>query len=48
MLASLVDKAAFVDAINDAWALVALVALGAVLVLPLARRTPRPAAVVLH
>jgi DHA2 family multidrug resistance protein len=48
MLASLVDKVAFVDAINDAWALIALAALGALLVLPLARRTPRPETAVLH
>ena len=48
MLASLVDKVAFVDAINDAWALVAFAALAALLVLPLARRAPRPEATVLH
>ncbi|MGB8757539.1 MAG: MFS transporter, partial [Pseudolabrys sp.] len=48
MLASLVDKVAFVEAINDAWALVAFAALAALLVLPLARRAPRPEATVLH
>ena len=48
MLASLVDKVAFVDAINDAWALVAFAALAALLVLPLARRAPRPETAVLH
>ena len=48
ILVSLVEKVAFVDAINDAWALVAFAALAALLVLPLARRTPRPETAVLH
>jgi DHA2 family multidrug resistance protein len=41
MLAPLVDKVAFVDAINDAWALVALISLAGLAVLPLAKRTPK-------
>jgi len=48
MLAPLVDKVAFVEAINDAWALIAVAALAALLVLPLARRTPKPETAVLH
>jgi DHA2 family multidrug resistance protein len=48
MLAPLVDKVAFVEAINDAWALIAFAALAALLVLPLARRTPKPETAVLH
>ena len=47
MLASLIDKAAFVEAINDAWALVALTTLAALVVVPLARSTPRPDTVAL-
>lgn len=42
MLAPLVDKVAFVDAVNDAWALVALTTLAALVVIPWARSTPRP------
>jgi DHA2 family multidrug resistance protein len=42
MVARLIDKVAFVDAINDAWALVALATLAALVVLPLARGVPRP------
>jgi DHA2 family multidrug resistance protein len=40
-LASLVEKVAFVQAINDAWALVAWIALGSVLVLAWAKKAPR-------
>ena len=40
MLAPLVDKVAFVEAINDAWTLVALT-LAALVVIPWARGTPR-------
>jgi MFS transporter, DHA2 family, multidrug resistance protein len=40
-LAPLIDKAAFVDAINDAWALVSLVTLAVLVVVPLAKRTFR-------
>jgi DHA2 family multidrug resistance protein len=42
MLASLIDKVAFVDAINDAWLLVAGATLAALVFLPWARGTPRP------
>jgi DHA2 family multidrug resistance protein len=42
MLAPLVDKVAFVDAINEAWALIAFAAFAALIVLPLATRTPGP------
>lgn len=38
MLSPLVKKIAFVEAINDAWALVALITCAALLVVPLARR----------
>jgi MFS transporter, DHA2 family, multidrug resistance protein len=48
MLAPLVDKVAFVEAINDAWALIAFAALAALAVLPLAKRTPTSEPVVLH
>jgi MFS transporter, DHA2 family, multidrug resistance protein len=41
MVASLIGKVAYADAINDAWALVALTALGALVVVPFARATPR-------
>ena len=41
MLAPLVDKVAFVEAINDAWTLVALTTLAALVVIPWARGTPR-------
>src|SRR5262245_13054261 len=44
LLASLVDRVAFVDAINDAWALVAVMTFVALFFLPLARRVPTPAA----
>jgi DHA2 family multidrug resistance protein len=37
MLAPLIDKAAFVEAINDAWALVALITLAVMVAVPLAR-----------
>jgi DHA2 family multidrug resistance protein len=47
-LASLVDRVAFVDAINDAWALVAMLTLAALVFLPLARRVPTAAAAPLH
>jgi DHA2 family multidrug resistance protein len=36
-LAPLVEKVAFVQAVNDAWALVALITLAALVVLPVAR-----------
>jgi hypothetical protein len=39
---SLVNKQALVEAINDAWALVAVTTLLALVVVPLARRTPKP------
>jgi MFS transporter, DHA2 family, multidrug resistance protein len=39
-LAPLIDKVAFVQAINDAWALVALTTLVALIVVPWARKTP--------
>jgi MFS transporter, DHA2 family, multidrug resistance protein len=41
MLAPLVDKVAFTEAINDAWAFVALTTVIALIVVPLARRTAR-------
>jgi DHA2 family multidrug resistance protein len=41
MLAPLVDKVAFTQAINDAWAFVALTTLAVLIVVPLARRTVR-------
>jgi len=41
MLAPIIDKVAFVEAINDAWALVALTTLAALVVIPLVRATPR-------
>jgi MFS transporter, DHA2 family, multidrug resistance protein len=47
-LAPIVDKLAFVDAINDAWALVALTTLMALVVIPWARGTPRPGTSALH
>jgi hypothetical protein len=37
MLAPLIDKVAFVEAINDAWALIALLTLAALAAVPLAR-----------
>jgi len=48
LLASLVDRVAFVDAINDAWALVAVLTFAALVFLPLARRVPTPAAAALR
>lgn len=42
MLAPLIEKVGFVDAINDAWALVALTTIAALIVVPWARGTPRP------
>ncbi len=47
-VAPLVHKVAFVEAINDAWALIAITTLAALIVVPLARRTPRPEGGVLH
>ncbi len=41
MLATLVQKVAFVDAINDAWALVALATLAALVVVPLVKDAPK-------
>jgi hypothetical protein len=37
MLAPLIDKVAFVEAINDAWAVMALLTLAVMLAVPLAR-----------
>ena len=48
LLASLVDRVAFVDAINDAWALVAVMTFVALFFLPLARRVPTPSGAALH
>jgi hypothetical protein len=39
---------AFVDAINDAWALVAVLTFAALIFLPFARRVPTPAAATLQ
>jgi hypothetical protein len=47
-LASLIDRVAFVDAINDAWALVTVMTFAALVFLPLAWRAPAPAAAALH
>jgi hypothetical protein len=47
-LAPLVDKVAFTQAINDAWAFIALPTLAALVVVPLARRAPRCKQAVLH
>src|SRR6185437_13062125 len=41
-LAPLVEKVAFVQAVNDAWALVALITLAALIALPVAKGHPRP------
>jgi DHA2 family multidrug resistance protein len=46
-LAPLVDKVAFTQAINDAWAFVALTTLIGLIVVPLARRTARSKRIVL-
>lgn len=43
-LSSLIDKAAFVEAINDAWRLVAVITISALVVMPFARRAEPPAA----
>jgi MFS transporter, DHA2 family, multidrug resistance protein len=48
ILKALVDKASFVEAINEAWALVAVITLVALLVVPWARRASRREKVVLH
>jgi MFS transporter, DHA2 family, multidrug resistance protein len=45
MLRPLVEKAALVQAINEAWAIVALLTVAGLLCLPLARRMPNSAAV---
>jgi DHA2 family multidrug resistance protein len=47
MLAPLIDKTAFVEAINEAWALVALMTLAALVIVPLARGAPKPDTVAL-
>jgi DHA2 family multidrug resistance protein len=47
-VAPLVHKVALVDAINDAWAVIALTTLAALVVVPLARRTAKPEGAVLH
>jgi DHA2 family multidrug resistance protein len=41
MLAPYIEKVAFVDAINEAWALVAVLTIAALVALPLARRAPK-------
>ena len=41
MLAPYIEKVAFVDAINEAWALVAVLTIAALVSLPLARRAPK-------
>lgn len=48
MVAPLVDKSAFVEAINDAWATVAVVTLVALVIVPLARKAPMREAVALY
>jgi len=48
MLAALVDKVAFVEATNDAWSLVAITTLTALVVVPLARGTVRAGSLVLR
>ena len=48
LLISLVEKVAFVDAINDAWALVAVLTFAALIFLPFARRVPTPTVATLH
>jgi len=40
-LAPFIDKIAFVDAINDAWALVAVLTIATLVAVPLARRAPK-------
>jgi MFS transporter, DHA2 family, multidrug resistance protein len=45
MLAPYIDRVAFVEAINEAWALVAVLTIAALLALPLARRAPKAAAI---
>jgi MFS transporter, DHA2 family, multidrug resistance protein len=45
LLAPLIDKVAFVEAINDAWTLVALMTIAALVFVPLARGAPRPGSV---
>jgi DHA2 family multidrug resistance protein len=40
-LASLIHKVAFTQAVNDAWAVVALITLAALVFVPFARRTPQ-------
>ena len=47
VLAPLINKVAFVEAVNDAWTLVALVTLAVLVVLPLTRGTMRPGTVLL-
>jgi len=41
-LSSIVGKAAFVDAINDAWRLIAVITIVALIAIPFARRTETP------
>jgi DHA2 family multidrug resistance protein len=48
MLGRLIDKAAFIDAINDAWILLAWTTAAALVIVPLARGAPRPEAVVVY
>jgi DHA2 family multidrug resistance protein len=45
MLAPYIDRVAFVEAINEAWALVAVLTIAALVALPLARRAPKAAAI---
>jgi DHA2 family multidrug resistance protein len=48
MVAPLVHKVALVEAINDAWALIALTTLAGLVFVPLARRTRKPDGAVLY
>jgi MFS transporter, DHA2 family, multidrug resistance protein len=43
MVQPLVEKAALAQAINEAWILIAVLTFGALLCVPFARRSPRPA-----
>ncbi len=47
-LAPLIDKVAFAQAINDAWALLAMTTLAAIVLIPFARPTPRSERAVLY
>jgi DHA2 family multidrug resistance protein len=43
MVQSLVEKAALVQAINEAWIMIAVLTIGALLCVPFATPPPRPA-----